>query len=339
MSFPSLIPYGWSDRWSALFADVATPGAVPARVLRHDSVSVAAAGPEGTITAVLSSPVGSIAVGDWVGVTDEVVTSLLPRTSLLRRRAALADEEQPLAANVDLVLLVCGLDRPLKAGRIHRASALAWDAGARPLLVLSKADLAPTTDVSRVEAENPGLDVVMVSSRHGDGLERLREATKDLTVVLLGESGAGKSTLVNALVGNDVSATGAVREGDSKGRHTTTARELHLVPSGGVLIDTPGLRAVGLWVDPDSINATFADVLETSEQCRFRDCRHDGEPGCAVADAVANGTVPNERFQAFLALRREAESAELRANEAARRRQDRKFGRVAKDAQKRKGRQ
>jgi ribosome biogenesis GTPase len=144
--------------------------------------------------------------------------------------------------------------------------------------------------------------------------------------------------LVNALVGTDVSATGVVRDGDAKGRHTTTARELYLVPSGGVLIDTPGIRAVGLWVDPDSVSSTFADVLEAADECRFRDCRHDGEPGCAVADAVTNGDVPRERWQAFLALRREAESAEVRSNEAARRKSQRRWGRVAKDAQKRKGR-
>ncbi|MCU1344445.1 MAG: GTPase EngC, partial [Acidimicrobiia bacterium] len=209
LRFPSLIPYGWSDRWETLFADVASPDAVPARVLRHDSVSVAAAGPDGMVTAVLSSQVGSIAVGDWVGVTDEVVTCLLPRTSLLRRRAAITDEEQALAANVDIVLLVCGLDRPLKAGRIQRASALAWDAGARPVLVLSKADLAPNTDLSQIEAENPGLDVIMISSRLGEGLDRLRETTKDCTVVLMGESGSGKSTLDNDLVVTDVSSTGA----------------------------------------------------------------------------------------------------------------------------------
>jgi ribosome biogenesis GTPase len=156
--------------------------------------------------------------------------------------------------------------------------------------------------------------------------------------VLLGESGAGKSTLTNALVGEDVTATAEVRSGDSKGRHTTTRRELHVLPSGGVLIDTPGIRGVGLWVDPDAVAATFDDVESLAEGCRFTDCAHDGEPGCAVAAAVAAGELAPERWEAWLALRKEAESAARRADEHERRSYERKFGRAAKDAVKRKGR-
>jgi ribosome biogenesis GTPase len=336
--FASLAAYGWDPRWANEFAALASADDEPARVLRHDSVAVGIVTGAGLRNASLVANVGAVAVGDWVGVANETVSFVMARRSLLRRKAALADQEHALAANVDIVLLVCGLDRPLNANRISRAATLALDAGATPLLVLTKADLVDAVDVAPLMRANPGMNVITVSSRDGRGLSELTDAARDRTVVLLGESGAGKSTLVNALVGVDVATTGAVRASDSKGRHTTTSRQLHVLPGGGVLIDTPGIRAVGLWVDPDAVNEAFTDVGDLAGGCRFRDCRHEGEPGCAVAAAVAAGALPTERLESFVALRREAESAEIRANDAQRRRLGRKFGRVAKDAQKRKGR-
>ena len=336
----TLEDYGWGPRWQALLGEV--PGAPrPGRVVRHDggSLLVACAG---CVERIVLSPRlhPAPAVGDWLAVDGDVAVAVLPRRSLLRRRAGGADEEQPLAANVDVVFLVCGLDRPFRAGRVQRGAALAWDAGAVPVVVLTKAAAAgdPQAAVDAAHAAGPGLDVVVTSVREGIGVEELAAAARDRTVTLLGESGAGKSSIVNALVGPGTAATGDVRSGDSKGRHTTTARELHLLPTGGALVDTPGIRAVGLWVDPEAVDATFPEVDELAAGCRFPDCRHDGEPGCAVGAAVDAGDLDAARLEAWRRMRREAEAAALRAAPHEQRRMERRFARVVKDAQRRKGR-
>jgi ribosome biogenesis GTPase len=261
-------------------------------------------------------------VGDWLAVDGEVPVAVLPRTSLLTRRSAATDTPQNLAANVDAVLIVCGLDRPVKPGRLDRVITLARDAGAEPAVVLAKADLDPAAGgtADRVAAAHPGITVVTTSVVSHAGLGELRSLVRHRTVVLVGESGAGKSSLTNTLVGDDVMATATVRSGDAKGRHTTTTREAHLVPGGGVLIDTPGLRAVGLWGDPDAVAAAFADVDELALTCRFNDCGHGGEPGCAVQAAMATGELTPERFAGWQALAREAEAAERAAEDARRRR-------------------
>ena len=200
---------------------------------------------------------------------------------------------QALAANVELVLIACGLDRPVRAGRIHRAAAQAWDADAHPVLLLTKAGApgAADVDLPRLELEHPGMRVLVTSSQEGIGLDDVRALVAGRTAVLVGESGAGKSTLINALLGREEAATGAVREGDSKGRHTTTSRQLHLLPGpeGGCVIDTPGIRSLGLFADAESVDAAFADIQELAVECRFSDCRHDTEPGCAVLEACESG--------------------------------------------------
>lgn len=339
----ALAPYGWGDRWRAAFAAVAGewPGAVPGRVVRHDGSLVTVALATGIEALPVRPAAGAVAVGDWVAVAGSRVVAVLDRASLLRRQDPRAGE-QLLAANVDVVAAVAGLDRPVKAGRIQRAVAQAWDAGAVPVVVLTKGDLMPDAAAvaSRVEAENPGVDALVVSAPTGAGLEAMVERLAGRTSVLLGESGAGKSTLLNTLLGAEVEKTGRVRAGDAKGRHTTTARHLHLLPAavGGAVIDTPGLRAVGLWADPDAVSAAFADVEEAAEGCRFRDCGHDREPGCAVRAAVASGALAEQRLASWIAMRREAEAAMLRADEAAHRRAQRRFGRMVKDASRRKGR-
>lgn len=258
----------------------------------------------------------AVAVGDWVAVEDDLVTAIVPRTGLVRRADVDGEREQPIAANVDLVVVVCGLDRPVRAGRIERVATLARDAGAQPVVVLTKADLVPDAEARarQVASEHPGIDVLAVSSTEGAGLDHVRRALRGRTVVLIGESGSGKSTLTNALLGEEVAATGAVRRGDAKGRHTTTTRHLHRLPGGGTLIDSPGVRAVGLTADADGVAETFSDVAVLAEHCRFRDCAHDTEPGCAVQAAVAAGEIPARRVTAWRALRDETVEAATHAD-------------------------
>jgi ribosome biogenesis GTPase len=309
----SLRSVGWDQDWEQLLSEL-HPGARPGRVLLHHGVALVLAVPTGTETIMLTQRLRPApAVGDWVAVVDDEAVAVLPRRSLLRRRNAHGDGEQQLAANVDMVLLVCGLDRPVKDGRIQRGTAIAHDAGARPVVVLTKASrpgesvvVDPEAAAAEVRAAHPGVEVVITSVKEGEGLEALRTLIGTRTVTLLGESGAGKSSIVNALLGADIVATGDVRVGDSKGRHTTTSRELHLLPSGGVLIDTPGIRAVGLVTDTDAVAETFTDVDELAETCRFADCQHSGQPGCAIDAGIANGDVSSERVEAWRRLRDEA---------------------------------
>jgi len=341
-----LSAYGWDQRWVERFqaflaSEAATEvdGPEPGRVVRHDGAGLVVAVRGGVRRsmfgrAVVPQPV----VGDWVVVDlHGTPAATLPRDSLLRRRAAGGEREQPLVANVDLVLVVCGLDRPVRSGRIQRTIAIALDAGAESLVVLTKADKvdpAVVAEAEQVVAEtDPTLGVVALSARGGWGVKELLAHVGHRTVALIGESGAGKSTLVNALVDNEVAAEGEVREGDAKGRHTTTSRELHLFVGGGVLVDTPGIREVGLWADPDAVTETFDDIEDWSESCRFRDCAHDREPGCAVRQAVVDGDLDATRLESWRSLDSEVASIAVRADQVEYRRRSRQSGRVAREAQ------
>jgi ribosome biogenesis GTPase len=334
----ALEPYGWSDRWLALFRAAGVDGGRPGRIVQHDGVAVLTAMCDEVAHLGLRPATPALAVGDWVVADPEDrVGALLPRASLLQRRDPEEDVDQPVAANVDTMVIVCGLDRPVRTGRIQRAVTQSWDAGAVPLLVLTKTDLdgggvAEQQAVEAAREADPTLEVLALSAKAEQGLHALTAHTADRTIVFFGESGAGKSTLVNALMGSDVAATAAVRPGDSKGRHTTTARTLHLLPGGGRLIDTPGVRALGLTADIDAVEVTFDDISALGPDCRFRDCRHDTEPGCAVRAAVEAGELSEDRLIRFHGLRREAEAAALRNDEVARRQAGRRFGRMAREA-------
>lgn len=336
-SAPALAAYGWSDHWADLLD--AHPGSRAGRVVRHDGSAVQLATDDGIVVMTLTRRLDPApTVGDWMAFAGTDPVAVLPRESLLVRAGR--DGDQALAANVDLVLLVCGLDRPVKAGRISRGAALARDAGAIPVVVLTKAALEPAAEAIRAEvvATQPGIDVLVTSSKEGIGLDELRALATDQTVTMLGESGAGKSSLVNALMGEDVAATSAVRRGDSKGVHTTTSRELHVLPTGGILIDTPGIRSVGLSAAPEAVTEAFAEIDALATECRFGDCRHDQEPGCAVTAGVASGAIAPERLAAWRTLRSEAEAAALRASPYEQRRRDKQFARITKAAARRKGR-
>jgi ribosome biogenesis GTPase len=328
--------YGWGDRWVALFAGFADSDAEPGRVVRHDRAAPLVATSSGLVHLPVRRNVGALTVGDWVVVEDgDVIVDVLERSSLLRRRDPGADE-QLLAANVDVVAMVFGADRPLKAGRLFRTRAQIWDAGAVPLVVLTKSDLIEDDGgveelIGRVHALDPLLDAVAVSCVTGAGLDALRRHVTGRTLALVGESGAGKSTLVNALVGGEVASVSAVRATDHRGRHTTTSRQLHPLPGGGVLVDTPGLREVGLWTDASTVDAVFPEIEEYAAGCHYRNCIHGSEPGCAVRAAVAGGQVSPERFAAWESLRQEAAAAALRADEHSRRAAERRFGRAVKN--------
>jgi ribosome biogenesis GTPase len=338
-----LRPLGWDDEWAELLATT-EPGATPARVLRHQGAGLVVGTADGVRSLMFTRRLTpEPTVGDWVALRDDEVVSILPRRSLLRRRAAHGEGEQSLAANVDTVLLVCGLDRPVKDGRIQRGTAIAHDAGAAPVVVLTKAgrssvSVDPDAVAAELRTTHPGVPVLVTSVKEGVGLDELRTVIADGTVTMLGESGAGTSGIVNALRGEEVAAIGDVRGGDSKGRHTTTSRELHLLASGGVLIDTPGIRSVGLVTETDAVAETFDDVDELAEQCRFSDCQHDGQPGCALAAAVEAGEVAAERVAAWQRLHAEADAAARRSSPPEQHRYERRFGREVKDALKRKDR-
>ena len=297
-----------------------------ARVMRHDGFLLLVLG-DGGAKALPFRRGLEVVPGDWAVISDGTVIDVEPRRGLLRRRDSGGDE-QLLAANVDVVAAVCGLDRPVRSGRLQRIAALAADADAELIVVLTKADLADDAAASAADAAVavPGVAVHVVSTTSGDGIAELRSALADCSVVLVGESGAGKSTLVNALVQEDVAAIGDVRKGDAKGRHTTTSRQLHQLPSGGVILDSPGIRSVGLWVDDDAVDAVFTDIDDLAADCRFRDCTHDQEPGCAVRESV-----DPSRLDAWRQLRNEV--AALERTEHERRRDGRRGGRMSREAQ------
>ncbi len=336
----ALEPYGWT----AARAAGLPAGTHPARVVRYDGASMLAMTPDG-LRALRAGPRldPPPTVGDWLAVrrapdadpNDIQVERVLERTSLLRRMTADGTGSQALAANVEIVLIACGLDRPVRAGRIHRAAAQAWDAGAQPVLLLTKSGAPGTAhvDLPRLELEHPGMQVLVTSAHEAVGLDGVRDVVAGRTAVLVGESGAGKSTLINALLGRDEAATGAVREVDSKGRHTTTSRQLHLLPGseGGCIIDTPGIRSLGLFTDAESVDAAFADIQELAAECRFSDCGHATEPGCAVLAACESGQLPQGRYDSWRRLQKEVASAAIRSSPHELRKHGRRFGRAAKE--------
>jgi ribosome biogenesis GTPase len=342
---------GWNDQLDSLFAVYRDRRLIPARVVAdgRDPVRVESErGPHAAMTAGHldeGGEPGPPVIGDWLaldaGEDTATIRAILRRSSVLaRRRPGAAERVQLLAANIDTVVLVDSLDRGPNRGRIERGVAVAYDGGATPVVVLSKADLceniAAAEDEARLAA--PFADVLAVSVVDGSGIDALGDLlTPGSTAVFLGPSGAGKSTLVNYLLGEERFDIGAVRDGDSKGRHTTTRRELVSLPTGTCLIDTPGIRELGLWLDVDAVEGAYPDLEAHAADCRFRDCRHEDEPGCAVRAAVEAGEIAPERLAGFLKLRREAEAHELRSSTHEVRAHERRFSRLIRNMKKVKG--
>jgi ribosome biogenesis GTPase len=325
--FEPLVEYGWDQQFADEYKRQSSPAQIPGRIIRVDRGMVTAASPVGAIRCHMQRDQEPVAVGDWICIeqspnADFVIASLLPRRTAITRADPLNNRSQVLAANVDLVLAMHGLDRDLRSGRVERVLVVAWEAGATPVLLLTKSDLDPDkTDAAVAEATGafPGVEVLVISSKSGAGIETLAEMIgPGITAVAIGESGVGKSTLANRLLGSGDLDTGFTRD-DGAGRHTTTVRELIPLPAGGVLIDTPGLRALGLWEGETGVAEAFADIEVLAQECRFRDCGHGREPGCEVAAAISDGRLAEARLESYHRLQRELDHQAKRADERTRR--------------------
>jgi ribosome biogenesis GTPase / thiamine phosphate phosphatase len=267
------------------------------------------------------------AVGDWVVLHERpeekagTIHAVLPRSSKFSRKSAgLVTEEQIVAANVDTVFLVNSLNEDLNLRRIERYLLLTWESGANPVIILSKGDLCDHVDekIAEVEKVALGVPVIAISARESIGLEQLLPyLLPGKTIALLGSSGVGKSTITNTLLGAEKQAVREIRSGDSKGKHTTTHREMILLPNGSILIDTPGMRELQLWESSEGVSGSFSDIESLSEECRFRDCRHENEPGCAVQMAIEAGSLDRERLGSYQKLLKELSYLERKVDKKA----------------------
>ena len=324
-----LITLGWNGQLSNLFSSIAADGEIPGRVTeaQRDLCTVACDAGEllaevsGRFRLLAGSRADFPAVGDWVAIAPRpaegraTIRAILPRSTTFVRKTALsaADarekaEEQVVAANIDIALIVMGLDHDFNVRRLERYLTLAWGCGTQPVVVLNKADLCDQLPerLAETEAVAVGVPVLMTSAQDGSGVQALlAHLPRGKTAALLGSSGVGKSTLTNRLLGVEAMATGAVRDDDQRGRHTTTHREMVLLPNGALLVDNPGMRQVGLWGDEEDVNDAFSDVAALAASCRFSDCRHGAEPGCAVRAALGDGSLDSARYESWRKLQRE----------------------------------
>jgi ribosome biogenesis GTPase len=314
--------------WTPARADDLPDGCTPARVSRVDRGRLSVIGPAGESRvhpgAALydESGLSGPAVGDWVALRGELAVAVLPRTSaFVRTVAGRTSAAQVVAANLDTVLVVDSLSGDARLRRVERYLAVAWSSGATPVVVLTKADLCAdvAATVRQVREDALGVEVLPVSSVTGEGLDAVRSLLPTgATGAMVGPSGVGKSSLLNALAGGTLADTGEIREADGRGRHTTTARELHLIPGAGLLVDTPGMRELALYDDGDGVDTAYADVAVLAAECRFRDCQHRTEPGCAVAAAIDDGRLDAARYTAWRKLQAEAHRQLLRVDARAR---------------------
>jgi ribosome biogenesis GTPase len=342
---PPLRALGWSAARAAAFGPHALAGLQPGRVTSSGSTTTAAT-PDGPVEVVLQRRAQRDlvtsrdlpAIGDWLALEPvsaeppmAALRAILPREGTITRSRVDGGGAQVLAANVDLAFLVSGLDHDLNLRRLERYLVLAHDGGLTPVVVLNKADIALDLEaaVSEVHRIAAGTRVVVASALLGDGVEELRALLgPGTTGCLLGSSGVGKSSIANALLGQQLQAVQALRVDDSKGRHTTSRRQLFEIPGGGLLIDTPGLRTVGITADEEGLAASFADVEGLARECHFTDCGHGSEPGCAVQAAIRDGRLTADRLASHRKLEAERRWIRDRDDVHARRETDRRFGRM-----------
>lgn len=321
--FMSLQCYGWDEYWADTFWKLADNGQEPARICQEQKGAYRLISRFGEVHGEVSGRFRHFAsgydafpsVGDWVAADilpaegRAVIHSLLPRKSRFSRKVAGAVvQEQIVAANFDYVFIVNSLNKDFNLRRLERYLTMAWESGAGPVVVLSKKDLCddPEEKIRQVEAITFGVPIIVTSAVSEEGVAKLREYLKpNKTVAVLGSSGVGKSTLTNLLAGEEVMDIGSIREDDSKGRHTTTFRNLVKLPDGGMIIDTPGMRELQLWESDSGLGGTFEDIETLAGSCRFRDCSHMSEPGCAVVEAVNCGAIPAARLESYRKLKKE----------------------------------
>jgi ribosome biogenesis GTPase len=346
---------GFTEALAQAFAPFVAQGLVPGRVVGGHAGTLRVATDAGETFAETSGTLRHQArgkadlptVGDWValrrgdGRHGAVVQAVLPRrTAFVRRAPGDRTVAQVLAANVDTVFLVMGLDGDFNPRRLERALVLARESGAEPVVLLNKADRCPDVEARRaeIEAVAAGVPVHVIAAKPGEGLEALAPwLAASRTVALLGSSGVGKSTLVNRLLGREQQKTREVRASDQRGRHTTTHRELVVLPGGALLLDTPGLREIQLWSDGAGLDAAFEDVQGLAAHCRFTDCGHGGEPGCAVQAAVAEGRLPAARIASFQKLQAELRALEVREDPLKRREERSRWKAIHKSLRQTKG--
>ncbi len=346
----SLKELGWNDFFEAVFEPHRGGEFTPARVAAEHRDLFHIIGEAGSLRAELAGRLRHQAasreelpaVGDWVAVSarasegSATIHHVLPRRSaLVRKTAGVETSAQVLAANLDTVFLVTSLNQDFNPRRIERTLAIIWESGARPVVILSKLDLCddpePFEDEARLVAI--GVAIQTLSGLTGDGMNALGPYIEEgRTVALIGSSGVGKSTIINRLVGEDVLAVKDIREHDGRGRHTTSHRQLIQLPDGGLLIDTPGMREIALWDSADGLEETFADIEALATECRFRDCSHQTEPGCAVMAAIDDGTLDPGRYKSHLKLQRELAHLAQRQDQRARSQEERKWKLIAKQS-------
>ncbi len=315
---------GWDAAWDAVFEPYRARGLEPGRVAVQHRGAYDVLTADGEVRARVSgrlrheaAPADLPVVGDWValesGANRPTIQGVLPRRTKFSRLNV--TREQVVAANVDVVFIVASLSERLDPSVLERYLALAWESGARPVILLTKADLERDSEAMAAEVAGVGGEVPVhaVSARSGLGLDAVRSyLPPGVTGALLGPSGVGKSTLVNTLVGeDDLLATATVRD-DGSGRHTTTRRQLVLLPGGGLVVDNPGMREVHLWLAEDGLGEAFEDIVELAAECRFSDCRHETEPGCGIQAALADGRLAPERWRSYRELHRELAELEER---------------------------